>query len=385
MVSVKITDRKDEFAAIRESWTKLYDAQPHRTPFLHWNWFEAFWSEMELGGRHPAILSAWEGSELIGVAPAQPGSRRFGGIRCVVGGGLENEHSPQFNWILAPEPEKAQASARVLVGALGDLAGQPHALAWNNAPAGDPTTLTVLRALTDAGYRVYLKPDRYQRVIHFPNGADHLVSTLSANMRQRLRRGWKNLERRGQIGFENVAGSPELDVHLNAAWTLERESWKGRAGSAVALNPALRRFYDRLAAKLAPEKMILLFMLRCDDTLVAFAYCALDRGTVFGIKLSYNENFASASPGYLLICKIMEWAHARGISTLNLGGHESMFKAHWGGEPIEIASLYAFQRSFTGTYMYAAHIGWKEALKQLPGMTSIKTLRDARRQRQAGR
>jgi CelD/BcsL family acetyltransferase involved in cellulose biosynthesis len=359
-----------DFAKIRESWTTLYERQTQPLPSLHWAWFDSFWRNLASAPAHPSILTVWRDSELLGAAPLARTHRRVAGIRYRAITGLENAHSPAYGWLLPPDPVDARRVATSLVKALDSPGDRCQALAWENALEQHPSTQIVVRALEELSYRVVVRPRRSPALIRFPQGSQVLLASLNKSMRARLRKGWTLLDKTGRVSFEEVSSSSELLDHLAAAWRLEDSTWKGAAGSSIAQSPSLRGFYDDLAIALAPMGKMRLFLLRCDDSLVAFAYVLLDGGIVHGLKIGYSPAFAFASPGYLTVWKIIEWCDHQGIRQFNLSGADASWKSRWGGEPLQVSSVQAFPRTLQGTSMYMALVGWKEQAERIPGTRS---------------
>ncbi len=382
MLRIRLIEDRPALAAVGPHWARLQARQEHPWPFLDWTWFDTFWSEMDLDRRRVVIVTAWDGDELVGAAPLAIGAGRVAGLECRVVAGLENVHSPSFNWLVPDDADGTEAVVRAMAEAVRALAPGRRVLRWGNAYAADRGTLVARRGLADAGYRIVLRAARRPFTIRLPEGSP-FFGTLSARMRKRLNNGWSRLARRGGARFEEVSAAANLREHLERAWSLEASTWKGAAGGAVLRDARIHRFYNSLAERWAPVRKMALFTLSCGETLVAFAYTALDEATVHGLKLTFNSDFADMSPAYLLVWRIIEWAQQHGLRAFNLGGHEAEWKAHWSREQSEVVTLYAFPRDAAGTFMYMSRFGWRVALEKIPGFSEVERRRVAWRGQRA--
>lgn len=336
---------------IRAAWTHLREERPGGSPCLHWHWFDRFWSEMLPPQAEVAIITSWSGETLLGAAPVVISPERAGlGLHSITG--MENAHSAFYEWLLSADGDAAGRAASEIASALVEVTARRGIVSWRNAPES-PATHIARRALAATSWRVVWRPQRPHRVIHFPNGAESLLASLSANMRARLRKSGRRVEQMGEVRFRQLSREADLGDWLRAAWELEGCGWKGRAGTSVNQDERARKFYDSLAVCLVPENRFALFALTCGDRLVSFLYGLVEDKRLYGLKFSYDLDFARSSPGHLIILRIIEWAETRGISSLDLGG-DSEFKAHWSGTLEPLGSVYGFPRGIRGAAAMAA-------------------------------
>jgi CelD/BcsL family acetyltransferase involved in cellulose biosynthesis len=337
--------------------------RPDASPFLHWHWFDRFWEEM-VPGEGAAVIAVWREGRLIGAAPVVAIRKRAAGISYPAVTGMENAHTSGYEWLLAADAERAADAAREIAGAIMELAGRNGAVSWRNAPRRSTATDLARSALDAAGRRVMWRAERPHRVVHFPDGADALLASFSPNMRARLRKSSRRLERMGAVRFEEVSRAANLDARLAAAWELESRGWKGRSGTAVARDERIRRFYDSLAFSLVSERRFTLFELACGDKLVAFLYGLVEGTKLYGLKFSYDTDFSRVSAGHLIIWRVVEWAGERGIHWLDLG-RDSEFKSHWNGELVEMGAVGGIPGGFRGAIAMLGLVGWPAVVRRL--------------------
>jgi CelD/BcsL family acetyltransferase involved in cellulose biosynthesis len=85
---------------------------------------------------------------------------------------------------------------------------------------------------------------------------------------------------------------------------------------------------------------------------------------LYGLKLGYDTDLARGSPGHAVLFRAIQWASARGMTSLDLGP-DSDFKAYWGGTLEPMGSVHAFPPGLFGT----------AAVMQLTGNALIRRVR----------
>jgi CelD/BcsL family acetyltransferase involved in cellulose biosynthesis len=368
MLTIRFVNNRSELSRIASDWDKLYSRQSELWPSLHWIWFDTFWSEMDLSGWQVFILTAWKKDELVGAAPLMSRATRIAGLRCRELAGLENvHHTDIYNWLLPPEPDQTEEVAGALVKELSRCFSERLMFALKSMSTPYSVTQTIVRVLEKAGFHIIILPRDYSLTFSLRN-EPQLVH----------RRSWKNLNKLGRVRFEEVSTSSRLLEYLSACWTLEASTWKGELGTAVAQSQHIVNFYNKLALKMADVGKFGLWLLFCNDTLVAFDYCLIDNGVIYGMKSSFNPAYARISPGHLILWKIMKWAEKQGIKEYNLGGEVERWKLEWTKIGQERVDLFAFPKGAMGWLMYLTNFGWKDIVKKIPYAIMIKKWWDKR-------
>ncbi len=148
---------------------------------------------------------------------------------------------------------------------------------------------------------------RYRRALlrgGFETGA-HLREVLSGKKRKELRRLRARLDGEGSVVFETLKDAGAL-----ADWTadflaLEAAGWKGRAGTALANDPAASRFFTE-ALKSAFDRGGLLFhRLRVGARPIAMIVNFIEGAAAYSFKIAHDEEFARYSPGVMLEIEMM--------------------------------------------------------------------------------
>src|ERR1700687_3903806 len=90
MLSVAQYQSWDELQALRELWNPLLFQSISDTVFLTWEWCAVWWKNYG-AGRRLFVLAAWEGKEVVGIAPFYVDEVRLYGTSwkrlCLIGDG----------------------------------------------------------------------------------------------------------------------------------------------------------------------------------------------------------------------------------------------------------------------------------------------------------
>lgn len=144
-----------------------------------------------------------------------------------------------------------------------------------------------------------------------PASSEEYQSRLSKNHRKKMKRAMRNLRRQGSIEVTNYQ-SKKLDQHLDEAFDIEHQSWKGKNGSSIKSDPNVESYYRQLAYQLDREGLFALQFLRIGEKPIAFDLGYLAKGTRASQKISFDAQFARSSPGQLLVEMQIEEAINRG-------------------------------------------------------------------------
>jgi hypothetical protein len=125
-------------------------------------------------------------------------------------------------------------------------------------------------------------------------------STVSGDLRRRLRRKEKRLSERGRV--EHLVLRPEDDVGrwIDEFLQLEASGWKGRRGSALASSESGRRYFTEIATSAFRRGRLLMLGINFSGRPIA-RRCAFVAGDgSFAFKTAYDEAFGDFSPGAML-------------------------------------------------------------------------------------
>lgn len=352
--AVDVYDRVG-FQALEDEWDALVaevdDQAFYRHAFVR-TWLDAF------GGDLRVVTLRGPDDRLDAVLPVVLGRARMYGLPVRVLQPAANVHSCRFD-LVARDPEAAA----------GTLWQEIAALPWDVVRLGDVPEGGAAHHLLEAA-----------RAAGFPTGRQDTIASpwlalptrfedlgLKSKFRQNLRRRRRLLEKMGEVDLVRVTGGPEIEPVLEAGLVLEEAGWKGRSGTAIAQEAAVRDFYVRLAHEMAARGRLALSLLRVDGRPVAFHYALEHAGRYLLLKIAYDESedVSRCSPGQLLMHDVLRSCCERGLSELDFLGPDMGWKRDWTQDVRPHAQLRIYRDTAVGRTLARAEGEWVPNLKDV--------------------
>jgi CelD/BcsL family acetyltransferase involved in cellulose biosynthesis len=202
-------------------------------------------------------------------------------------------------------------------------------------PADSPT-LDALRRASAGKARVVIRPAAGTPTIALAPAWSDPMRRVGARRRSDLRRAQRHAEDRGEVTCEVLAPSwgpgqagASLEALLDEAFAIEARSWKGRAGTALALDPLRGPFFRDVARAAAAAGRLRLAVLRIGGQGAAMQIAEVSHGRLWLLKIGYDPAFAGASPGQLLMLHMLGWAARNGLHSVEFLGEPSLWTAAW--------------------------------------------------------
>ncbi len=341
--SVEEVRGRAAFEALREEWNALLARGPVDMPFVRHEWISA-WLEAFAPHRAPIVLVARDpGGEAAGMAPFLEELGR-GVVRLLA---PANDHSCRFEWALGPDAPGAVAAlwAHVRDRLRWDV------LLLRDVPRDGPTS-ALLEPLARADGHLTGRWESMQSPFVLLGGAPAEERTR-AGFRANLRRRARRLGEMGAVSLERVDAGDGVDGALAAFLALEGSGWKGRRGTAVALDPALIGFYTRVARDAAARGDLAFRALLLDGRAVASHLGLVHRGVYHLPKTAYDERLSAVSPGQLLQREVLAECEALGLSRFDFLGPDMGWKRDWAPAHAPHDWLFVYRPSLAGRAMHA--------------------------------
>jgi CelD/BcsL family acetyltransferase involved in cellulose biosynthesis len=169
---------------------------------------------------------------------------------------------------------------------------------------------------------------------------------LSSRRRADLRRARRRADSMGTVAFElTTPDTAQVAGLLRIAYDVEARSWKGRNGTAIACVPKLADFFSSYAASMASLDTMHVELLRINQIPAAMNLNIDYKGQAWVLKVGYDEQFAHASPGLLLLAESISEATRRGMERYEFLGHHEAWIDPWTREATECVNLAAYPAS----------------------------------------
>ena len=300
----------DRLAALTPEWASL--AAGTGNPLLHPDWSRACAGAWGAGGG-VAVHALRRAGDLVAVAPLRVSPRRP--ARLV---SLWDRTAEPTEFLAADEDalrelcERLRRGRRPLSLSQVCLDGALH------------------RALADTGHAPHADTPRQTAWAPYAGGWQVFEGALSSNSRSWLRRKRRKLGADGEVTLDVVDPGPD-DV-LGALARLERveaASWKGRAGTSIAQDPWQQQQLGDYLRLAAGRQAVRFFFLRVGDRDVAAHLYAVDGGRLWQLKIGYDEEFAAASPGIVLMHDVHRHACEQGLEATEYLGRAESWQERW--------------------------------------------------------
>jgi len=179
--------------------------------------------------------------------------------------------------------------------------------------AGDGPFAAALAETLRARGNASVVTDSHTRALYRPaRDVEHYLSeALPPRKRRELERLGRRLAEQGRLEVSELGPDEDPRPWIEAFLELEASGWKGRDGTALALDAAQRRFFEDGAAALAAEGRLWMLGLALDGKWIALKCNFLAGRGGFAFKIAYDEKHARCSPGVLLELETLSRLHQR--------------------------------------------------------------------------
>ena len=286
-----------------DAWRRLADAAMEPNPFFR---PEYVLPGLSCSDDELLVLVVPRGSDWLACLPLQRSSgwrrQRFGVL---------SRWLPDYAYLATPlvadgEVDAAAAAIASFVAAERRAA----ALVLDPIDADGPVLGALRKAFAECG----LKPRTYaeweRAALRRRPEPTYLEEAASGRRRKELRRTRRALGREleGELELVDRTGDPTA---AQAFLDLERETWKGEAGTAMASRPGHAAFFERMCADMADSGHLQILELRAAGRTAALQVNLIDGGTLYGIKVAFDRTLSKFGPGALLEVDALQTFHER--------------------------------------------------------------------------
>lgn len=228
--------------------------------------------------------------------------------------------------MLAKGPGAADAIAQYLFAERGaSLRLLPVSSAGATWPA-------VQRRARQTGAKTRWREIEQRPIIRIDTDWESFWSARSRKLRQDIRRRRRRAGEQGELRTQIIRKPADVPAALEEALRVEAAGWKGQGGTAINENPADREYYRRLAAWAAERDWLRLALLKLDDATIAMQFGLQADGVLYSLKLGFDEEYSSLSPGKLLLAAEIERSFSEGLRLFDFAGQAASYKNSWATE-----------------------------------------------------
>ena len=250
------------------------------------------------GNGRVQLIEAEANGNLIGLLPVVTHARH-GRLPVACVGNWMHDHC--FMGAALVRRGAEQAAWRAFLAQLDDAPWAPGFLHLQGIDAAGANAAAIAAICTEQ-HRDWREVHRYDRaMLHSDLGADSYWEThVRAKKRKELRRQARRLAEHGELSVDRAETPEAIGAFADTFLALEAQSWKGRAGSSLANDPACARFFRESLLGAAQTGRVEGLSLRLDGEPIAMLATFLTSPGAFSFKTTFDERFARYSPGVLL-------------------------------------------------------------------------------------
>ena len=245
--------------------------------------------------------------------------------------------------------------------ALRELAARIAALktpvVLHRLPASSPSIAALKQAFRPFGL-VITRESSAHAVIRLDEEWTKPEGRLSSRRASDLRRARRRAEAEGNIEVELLSpGTDELSDLLDEAFAIEARSWKGREGTALAVDGERGAFYRRFSNLAAERGELRIAFLSLGGKRVAMQLAVEWDSRLWLLKIGHDEAVKRCSPGMLLLLEVVRAAAAEDLQAVQLLGGIEPWTSMWTEDVERCTTLAAYPPGMGSLAAALGHVG----------------------------
>lgn len=357
-----------EFSGVRglgeleAGWRSLTQSLPHRAFHHAFETHAAYATHVQT---EMSYFGLFDGDTLRGIVPLEAGTTRALGRTATTWSLPFSSRNLHADIICAPDKAVRAAVLPLLLQHLRERSGPTPPWLHLDRLRSDSTAWECAQQLPAS--MIVVQASTSMDEIDCTQPYDAMHAARSRNMRHELRQATRRLNTYDRVRFESMrtVDSPEA---LQTMIDLEASGWKGREGSstAIAFVPPLAAFVREISRAMTGPDVCDINMLHANGDCIAAQLCVRTGAEYVIYKIAYNEDYAHAAPGNLLL----DWTIKRccddpSIQRISLM-NDAAWHNRWKPSRLPVHSVLVGIPQWTGTLM-STLLRWR---LQLAGKTT---------------
>jgi CelD/BcsL family acetyltransferase involved in cellulose biosynthesis len=323
--SVDLITDYGAFLDLEAEWNEAVDRADIPHPFLRHEWVRTWWDCFGTGGRlHIVVVRA--AGRIVAIAPLMRDTMRKYGISIRRLRFLQNDHTPRTDIIVT---ERAADAYRAIWKVLATDGDPWDVLQLGQLPRDSATRRALSELATAAGWSTGIWTSGDSPFLTLTGSWASYLASLSAKFRSNLRNRMSRLTKLGEPALEVLRDHGPIERACDDVWRLEASGWKREAGTAIASDPAVHRFYSLLAGRATARGWLRLLFLTVGGKRIATSYGACYHNRLFLFKTGYDPEYATCAPFKLLTYFAIQHAYAEGLTEVDFLGDAEPWKLEW--------------------------------------------------------
>jgi len=319
----------EELEPLAERWNQLLARSRSDTIFLTWEWCRAWWKAYG-GGRSVFVLTAWQGQELVGVAPfykdfVRRWYHRSMCLRIIGAGSGDSDYMDCF-----AEPGLENTILSGFVELLESCREDWDLLQIEGMREDSP----FLSALREVSWQVEWPLSAYDvpcATLRLPRTWDEYLHTLRPRVRTKARACIEYLE---QLKLMPAAcrTETEVDVWLTELFDLHMRRWQQRNRPGVFRDASKRAFYHELSKSALKKGWLAFHRLAWGERPLSLQYGFRYQNRIYILQEGFEPSFDRLRPGFALRSWVLRHEIENGLSEYDFLAGTARHKLDWGAQ-----------------------------------------------------
>lgn len=188
-----------------------------------------------------------------------------------------------------------------------DHIGMPEVLVLPEMRSDGPIT-TLIRSVALSRDLPFQSIEKKQRAFLESDldGTSYISQAIGSHHRREYNRLWRRLSERGTLKYSVSRSPDEVREAFEHFLTLEAGGWKGKRGTAMAVDRFRAAFAREAVNSLAERDCVRIHALTLDNRVIATLIVFTVSGEAWTWKTTYEESLSNFSPGILLMIEVVK-------------------------------------------------------------------------------
>jgi len=355
---IEILDSREAILGLREVWNQLVLENSGSVEQLDltssFEWAACLW-ESHLQGQTPTVAVFREDQKIVGLLPIRRFRRSIRGLSCNSFEPVSELYSGRTGFLIRnQQPDLLFALVSGLKQELDD---------WDTFSAtvvqGSIHESLLLEAARRGRWHSLVLARVSSPYIPFLETWDSHFASLPKKLRSTMRNGEKRLRERGELAYREFVLPQDIAEFNDAAKSIEADSWKSAAGSAIASNPVHEAFHSTIALRAAENGWFSGHVLYLDGKPIAYIFGLLHNGVFLDLKESYRAPLREMSPGHVLKFFAFPTLYQRGTRWYDFMGTCEEYKMKWTDKIYTRVTYLLFNNTLRGRLARFLGRGWQ--------------------------
>ncbi|HKF04028.1 MAG TPA: GNAT family N-acetyltransferase [Candidatus Sulfotelmatobacter sp.] len=317
-----------DLRSLSDEWNRLLAESCSDTIFLTWQWCEAWWKAYG-GGRSLFVLSAWEGSELIGVAPFYVEKKwRLGRVwrqlRFIGAGSGDSDYLDFF-----VKPGQERKVTEHFVEFLEAQSGHWDWIELDCVPQASPGLSALGEIAREREWKV-MSQDIACSSLRLPQKWEDCLSGLRPRFRTNVRSALAYFEQHLSLTPALCSSVDEVDPWLEQLFEVHTCRWGSKSGPGVFRNASRRSFYHDISHLAFQQGWLAFHRLAWGERSLALQFGFQYHKRLYVLQEGFDPAFKALRPGHALRAWVIRQGIEQGMEKYDFLAGNAPHKLDWG-------------------------------------------------------